>query len=165
MNEIELAWAAGFWDGEGSASIHVCNQGKNRYPKLSITQVGEDKELLLRFQVAIGGYGKIYIHTKPTEKHQASWQLVIQNQPQIEKIMKILWPYLSSVKKQQYKKVKASSTYFGGGKHKEYCKNGHKMDEINTKIRYKNNWTLHECRQCNRDAVKRYQNKNQRIAP
>lgn len=56
MDDIELAWAAGFFEGEGCVST-----GRGRqymYLVLNITQ--NNLYPLLRFQNAVYGHGKVY---------------------------------------------------------------------------------------------------------
>lgn len=54
VNREELAWAAGFFDGEGCFSYTA----KAGFATVTIGQV--DRRVLDRFQEAIGGVGKIY---------------------------------------------------------------------------------------------------------
>ncbi len=98
-NPIELAWAAGFWDGEGSCGCYRKNDGKKRkasnsYLRASVNQI--DREVLDRFCEAVG-LGKVYgpyvgITT------QWAWQL---HGEKVRLMFERLWPYLSRIKKEQ----------------------------------------------------------------
>lgn len=56
MSDIELAWAAGFLDGEGNC--RCWSDGKHSYPRMQLTQK-DDTEPLERFVEAVG-VGKVY---------------------------------------------------------------------------------------------------------
>ena len=90
--EAELAWAAGFFDGEGTTSYF---RSKNWYgPRMSITQKGRIP--LDRFLAAVG-VGKIYIIRK--RNGQYSWNC--QTKEGVHNVLNKLWPYLCEVKKKQ----------------------------------------------------------------
>jgi hypothetical protein len=62
LDRTELAWAAGFFDGEGSTMVHT-DESRPGYLRLEVVvpQVGHDglPAVLLRFQRAVGGLGRI----------------------------------------------------------------------------------------------------------
>ena len=62
LDRAELAWAAGFFDGEGSTMLHT-DGSRPGYLRLEVVvpQVGHDglPAVLLRFQHAVGGLGRI----------------------------------------------------------------------------------------------------------
>ncbi len=97
----ELAWAAGFFDGEGSTS-YTSTRGLTRinyYPRLHISQKNETT--LLRFQQAIGGFGKISAKLPRPGMYQ--WQL--DRFEHVQAVIGLLWKYLSQQKKDQAIKV------------------------------------------------------------
>lgn len=95
----ELAWAAGFFDGEGSFSwtntaafgCAVINQAR--------------KEPLERFQRAVGGLGKIYGPYKPRHKDRWSrkpqWAFRAHRREHVQAIALMLWFKLEIVKREQ----------------------------------------------------------------
>ena len=93
--EIELAWAAGFFDGEG-CTYWVKAGGI----VIGVAQVGTEKpEVLIRFQAAVGGIGKIYGPYKNT-KGNPKWTFNASSRD-AQAILTKLWPYLGSVKRAQ----------------------------------------------------------------
>ena len=87
----EVAWAAGFWDGEGCTSLT-----KTGYMSLSLNQ--KHIEPLERFQAAVDGLGKIYTVNTTARGivyqwrcHDSVGRLVIPK----------LWPYLGQIKRDQ----------------------------------------------------------------
>ena len=99
MNREELAWAAGFFDGEGGTYIY-----RSRRLTLTISQI--HPEVLHRFKDAIGGlgfFGGPYVkRTQPTA--QPWWQFRTSRFEHVQAIIAMLWPFLSSVKREQAKR-------------------------------------------------------------
>jgi len=99
MTNEELAWAAGFFDGEGCftnshdrrRSYVVCR------PTACITQ--KDCQILGKF-ARIVGMGKIYLH-------MSGWQWTLARWADVEWLMCLLWPWLSIVKREQATRVMA----------------------------------------------------------
>lgn len=90
--EVEYAWCAGFFDGEGTTSVLAAKRDRWKYPRMSIAQ--KNPETLVRFQNAVGG--KIYrSHTRDIY----NWNLY--NSDDVQDALNKLWPYLSEQKKQQ----------------------------------------------------------------
>lgn len=94
--ELELAWAAGFFDGEG------CSK---HYMTLSVGQ--KDRRPLDRFAAAVG-YGNVtgpYLHGHkkngdPIYCHH--WE--VSGQKAVA-VLRKLWPYLSEPKREQIKSL------------------------------------------------------------
>src|SRR5207247_4911519 len=61
MDRFDLAWAAGFFDGEGWANAVAQEGRKTKQPQARINQADPNgvPEVLLRFQRAVGGLGRI----------------------------------------------------------------------------------------------------------
>ena len=93
-SDLELAWAAGFFDGEGSTSVLKAQRDKYAYLRISVSQ--KHPECLERFQQAIGGYGKIY-KAKVRDIH--SWDCYRKDQVDI--VINKLYPLLSVHKRNQ----------------------------------------------------------------
>ncbi len=56
MDRTELAWAAGFWDGEGSAYLTGSRDRATKQPQARMDQSSTTgvPEVLIRFQKALG---------------------------------------------------------------------------------------------------------------
>jgi hypothetical protein len=98
----ELAWAAGFWDGEGSCGCYGKNDGRKRrasdtYLRASVNQ--NEREPLDRF-LAVVGMGKIY---GPYQRHEGNpyWSYQLAGKS-AELLLGRLWPWLSGPKRRQY---------------------------------------------------------------
>lgn len=102
----ELAWAAGFFDGEGWVGFHRWSPKNQRSPQtvigLSLGQV--HPEVLARFQKAVRGLGSIngpYIHKSMGSNNKPRWQYRVSGFERVQAIVAMLWPWLSSVKREQ----------------------------------------------------------------
>ncbi len=103
----ELAWAAGFFDGEGSTGTYDRRfKGGRLNVNLSVPQ--NDLDILKRFQEAIGGVGRTY---GPYFRKSKPGSYVFQTKSfeSIQFILAQLWPWLTPEKKNQG--AKALVTY------------------------------------------------------
>lgn len=113
--DLELAWAAGLFDGEGSTYVRQDCNARNAAgePKTSASlciDVAQVNSLVLRrFCLAVGGLGNIY-HTKPRIRRPLGchhWRLVGLSNVQF--VLGMLWSNLSLQKKAQA--IQAVETY------------------------------------------------------
>ncbi len=108
--QTELAWAAGFYDGEGCMTLHTSKGGKTHgsnqwmYPNIHLGQV--DKRPLVRFVNALG-FGKLYgPYNHGRNPHaQSRYDLFFRTFEEVQQVIACLWPYLSEPKKEQARKV------------------------------------------------------------
>jgi len=89
----DIAWAAGFFDGEGTTSILKTQRDKYSYIRMGLSQ--KLHECLDRFY-SIVQVGKIY--TSNTRDIR-SWNCYKYDD--VVDVLNLLWPYLSEIKKQQ----------------------------------------------------------------
>src|SRR5690349_14037251 len=100
----ELAWAAGLFDGEGNTSYSEKNKSRGyRTPSVHIHVGNTFKPLLERFQVSVGGLGKIYIMRKGDARNKRAWQLCAGSFEVVQAVIAMLWGFLSEEKKSQAK--------------------------------------------------------------
>jgi LAGLIDADG endonuclease len=93
-SKIELAWAAGFFDGEGCSYLQKTSVGHRRL-RANITQ--KDIRPLERFQQVVG-MGTIY-GPRPQPPH--TYYLYFNRRNSIA-LFELLWPYLSEPKREQW---------------------------------------------------------------
>lgn len=102
--ETELAWAAGFFDGEGTAGCYLHNKSKlsvqdERYcARMTIGQ--SDPEVLIRFQSAVG-VGNVRGPYKYAYNKTPLWCWSLAKIGEIKIASGAIFPYLSSIKQQQ----------------------------------------------------------------
>lgn len=101
---IELAWAGGFFDGEGSTVC--CINNSNPYSRMQVTLGQKDYKnkiapTLIKFQKILG-VGKIYQKRK-IGKEINMHQFYTCKFKDVQKCIKLLWNYISIEKKNQIK--------------------------------------------------------------
>lgn len=99
FDPLQIAWAAGFFDGEGSTIAYFPNK-KSRYMRLQATVPqsgqGEVPKVLVRFQAAMLGLGKI---VGPNEHGIYVWKS--RGLEETQATIAMLWKYLGHVKRAQ----------------------------------------------------------------
>lgn len=95
LDKFELAWSAGFYDGEGHCGPHRHNGGTGA--RLSIGQ--RDPAVLERFKAAVGDVGKIY--GPYPDGCGVSYHYRVGRQEDLIRVVNRIWPYLSEIKKKQ----------------------------------------------------------------
>lgn len=101
-SDIELAWAAGFFDGEGSVSLHR-DKRPGRSPALHLDIEQVDARPLARFRVAIGQLGAITL--RPARGSSRPIYRVYMGHAASVAAITALWPYLSEPKREQIRAV------------------------------------------------------------
>lgn len=134
-----LAWAAGLYEGEGSAFLTVSKQ--YRYPSLAVAQ-SFSPEVLDRFRVAVG-VGKVF---GPYGRKRA-YHYRVAGLELVQAVGAMLWPWLSTKRREQFKTVLASHTTRGEVTH---CPKGHPYSTSNT-LRYNG---CRSCAECNRERAR-----------
>jgi hypothetical protein len=114
-NREELAWAAGFFDGEGTT------YSNGRVPRVTVPQA--DIRPIERFHRAVGGVGKVVFVAPPKNfpSHKPQWHWTVTKFEHAQAVIAMLWPWLSEPKREQA--TGAFNTY-GGGEAKWVCKRG-----------------------------------------
>jgi hypothetical protein len=101
----EMAWAAGFVDGEGSFFLCLEKRTSPRYPTFSLTQI--DPQVLQRFAAAVG-FGTVLGPYGPYSHGPKARPLYYYNVGGFQKtqaVMAMLWAWLGPVKREQAKRV------------------------------------------------------------
>jgi hypothetical protein len=137
----ELAWAAGFWDGEGSTSIVK----RDNSLVASISQVDDEVESLHRFQNAVLGIGKIYgPHRQKNMNHRSFFNWHAYGGSKVQAVIAMLWPFLGNIKKEQAAKALKSASWKGEG----MCQsNKHLLEKVGIT-------STGRCRECHNIAKK-----------
>lgn len=95
LNRELLAWAAGFFDGEGTIFLHT----QNKKPRIEVGQ--QDTEVLAHFDQATLRLGKIYGPYPP----KGQYQYMAYGFEKCQAIIAMIWPWLGSIKRVQARKV------------------------------------------------------------
>lgn len=95
----EIAWCAGFFDGEGTFWCAVSKKGGN--PMISMRVPQKELGPLVRFQKAILGLGKIYHLNQGTGINA----LMVNKTEDTQAVLAMLWRFLTPIKRDQYKRA------------------------------------------------------------
>jgi hypothetical protein len=104
VNTTELAWAAGVYDGEGSASTYLPKHRKSRVRQIAVYQSGDavPPPLLFRFRAAVGDVGLIH---GPARGSLYQWHS--KRHFVVDAVSELLWPWIGEVKRAQLRKAAA----------------------------------------------------------
>lgn len=105
----ELAWAAGFFDGEGTiyAQRRRLPSGKWSSPVPSVTVTQVDPDVLYRFAGIVSAPRVLgpYTYNKGRQPNaQSHYRIHLVRDPAVE-VIRQLWPYLCEIKREQYREV------------------------------------------------------------
>jgi len=100
-NQTDLAWAAGFVDGEGNFN-YTPQRGKNgplrsKKGRVQISVSQKEPLLLLRLKEAVGGVGYI----RHPYRNDVCWSWTVTRFDDILHVVTVLWPHLGPVKRKQ----------------------------------------------------------------
>lgn len=106
----ELAWAAGFFDGEGNVRAKPNRQHARVYyhPVVFIPQI--DPQVLERFRSAVG-LGKVtgpWNRSRYAPNRQDQWYYEAYSFERTQAVVAMLWKWLSPVKREQVRAVFAT---------------------------------------------------------
>lgn len=100
LDTHELAWAAGFFDGEGHVALR--RRGNWRELVLSVSQSGQSGRVILeRMQRALGGLGKIGGPWIPKRANLPVYRLDMRGYVDVQASIALMWRWLSDVKRAQ----------------------------------------------------------------
>jgi hypothetical protein len=106
--KTELAWAAGFFDGEGSASLLHGRKGYEHLEYLRLRVGQMHLEPLERFREAVG-----MSHKNITGPHQNKMFEFGVTGKDAERVADLLTPYLSSIKRRKIEYIRQHGTRTG----------------------------------------------------
>jgi len=96
----ELAWAAGFFDGEGYVGSTLRFNGTKRYRRIDVQITQIDAEVLERFRDAVG-VGKVYGPYHSKRRINPMWKYGVGSVHDVMHVLDLLRPYLCSIKTKQ----------------------------------------------------------------
>ena len=105
VNELDIAWAAGFFDGEGNVRVvkQTRDGRENRWVHMQIGQ--SDRRPLDRFRAIFGG--KI-VPLGPSKLSKSQrWHWYLYRRAEVDAAMEAMRPHLSEPKLEQWAAVQA----------------------------------------------------------
>ena len=124
----ELAWAAGFFDGEGGT---YCGREGTTRPTLTLAVGQAETSTLERFNEAIGSLGKVRGPYLAGMKQRRYWTLRVGSFEKVQAAVAMLWPFMSEPKRQQaHAAIRAWEEHLLVNQ-KTHCQRGHERTEEN----------------------------------
>lgn len=111
VDREQLAWAAGFIDGEGSFYVQkVSSRARPNRPLRPRFEIGQvDTRVLYRLQSALPFGARVmgpYCNkTHPGSKAQPMYLYYVDGFKDVQALLALVWPWLGIVKREQAKKV------------------------------------------------------------
>lgn len=155
----EVAWAAGFFDGEGYVGTRL--QDGIFVLQIDVPQV--DRRVLDRLRAAVG-IGKVYgpYLRRSRFSQQPRFEYRADHHAQVIPVVALLWEFLSAVKRAQASAafgVSADSYALAPGqpRSRSVCQNGHRKTSANTRtMTGRGGYEYRSCRDCDREVSRRY---------
>lgn len=122
--QLELAWAAGFFDGEGCTHLSKYERYGKPHCYVTMTVVQVERQNLERWQRAvgagtIGGKRRHKLSTKPF------YSLTVSSS-RVPRVLELMWPYLGEAKKHQAEEcLRVGKVGRSRVSERECCVNGH----------------------------------------
>lgn len=135
MRDVDIAWAAGFWDGEGS----FVADSRSSVPSLQISQSGDEAQaILVRFTLSLGVPGRIYEGWRKSDKHKPAYKLHIRGE-YAARAFELCRPYLSLTKIEQAERHLTAwrsrqAAYVHPMSQRTHCPQGHEYTPENTRL-------------------------------
>jgi hypothetical protein len=154
INREEIAWAAGFFDGEGSTLL-----SKKYQVSLSIGQSGDEAPPILeRMNHALGALGTVrgpYVRGT----HKPAYVLSIVGFERTQAVIAMMWPWLTQPKRDQASSrlLAHSQRVWAGRRDGTLCIRGHKLTAT-----YRDNRGTLVCCWCRREDHKRDNDRNRK---
>lgn len=93
--DIETAWAAGFFEGEGCIVAHQQSRGNGEWRVVQLQVVTTDLDVLERFQ-AWAGAGNIISEKRREPTHKDRWRWNLGRKDEVARILLEMLPHLGT---------------------------------------------------------------------
>lgn len=134
----DLAWCAGFFDGEGCFSVSKSDQRHPyKYARVRINQV--NREVLDKFASSVG-VGRVRGPYQKESNQQPIYVYDASTWAEVKVVIDLLWPWLGNVKREQATKVLDESKETQR-QLKDSCRRGHLTSEFG-----RSKWN--QCKEC-----------------
>ena len=146
--EAWMAWAAGLFEGEGSAICRPAGgrrRGFQRRLQLPMT----DRDVLERFAAVVGaGTVRATKKAKTSRPRKQGYIWTTSRWSHIERIAGLFYPWLSAKRRAQVDALLSNPPFRGGNANKLFCLRGHPLTGPDAQIYLYGN--ARECKQCKR---------------
>lgn len=93
-NPIEIAWAAGLFEGEGCITMRTKNWSSKGYGQARLKLVMTDEDVVRKFS-AIIGIGTVRESDREVKRgYKMQWEWCIGSRAGVSAVLELLYPYL-----------------------------------------------------------------------
>jgi hypothetical protein len=149
MIDTHIAWAAGLFEGEGSACI------SSGQPRIAVSMTDED---VVRRFAEIVDCGNVRRYHYPATKRKPYWQWSAQSATDVLHVLGLLYPYLGLRRQERVMEIIERAAKIGA--EAGFCKRGHDLTDPQHLYLHRKTGKRH-CRTCRRDYQRRW---TQRLA-
>lgn len=159
MDTHELAWAAGFFDGEGCFSS--ARDGATKRPRTLMAIGQTERSSLDRVQAALG-FGKVKGPYRARGRRRPYWQFYINDFEHSQAALAMMWRWLGAPKRIQaaavFQEVKdyMEKRRLDQEARLAVCPYGHKKDPARPIVVGKRYGLLRQCRECGKRSERRW---------
>ena len=150
-SDIEWAWAAGLFEGEGSIVHSKRETMTSRWLQVDMT----DRDVLYRFWRIVGAGNEPYEVVRENPSHKNIWHWKCARWPDIERILNQMLPLLGERRHSKALGLLADPAGTPNGE-KTHCAQGHEFTPENTRVRDRKGYPRRECRTCERSRRRAY---------
>lgn len=155
---LEVAWAAGLFEGEGCFTLTVGNRPGSR--RVAARVGSTDRDVIERFARIIG-FGHVNLKRAHKEGHKDLYEWSTQAAPSVRDFIELVRPYLGRRRREKAEEVYAAALkinpHNGEATH---CRNGHEYTPENTAVeKLRGGKTTRRCRICRRGDARRWEAK------
>lgn len=166
-NPLDVAWAAGLFEGEGCWNAYVRQSGKVQIQaRLGMT----DRDVVERF-AAIVGMGNIYAAGAPQKAHwKPTYTWCVYEAEKVRDLIALFMPYLGERRRAKAEEVlRLGADVQSHNAVKTHCPQGHLLEGDNLILepikRGENEYKARRCRECRRSQSRERARKRLAIAP
>lgn len=151
FSDLETAWAAGLFEGEGCFTLTKVKQWTYARAYLAMT----DEDSVRRFHRAVG-VGRVRF--EPREGYKDRWVWDLHTSADVPRVIALLWPGLGERRRARAKEILEAAHQSPKRAPKTHCVHGHEYTPENTRIRNRQNGRQERaCLTCSRKWSADYQ--------
>jgi hypothetical protein len=153
-NEVDIAWAAGLFEGEGCLNVFRKRPGAKVQVQARLGMT--DRDVVERFQAVIG-FGKIHVHRPGTNGHKPVPTWCVYEAEKVVEFIELVLPFLGSRRYAKALEVReAALTVRPHNEKKTHCPKGHGFEGDNLVLEpiRGGRYVARRCRTCRKEQAR-----------
>ncbi len=141
--DIEIAWAAGLFEGEGCIVLRA-----KRAAELTVGMT--DRDVIDRFHRVVGA-GYVLTESRTKDGHKTLHRWMCGKSADVRAVLAAFLPYFGARRAEKATEVLARLVDNPGSRsHRQHCIHGHEFTAENTYLHIRDGKTCRSCRACRR---------------